>query len=119
MMTGQPYKSPAPAATTEGTPSTTTTSAAAIRGLSTMTARLQRQRNANQVYKDAWTALDPSLEAVLSLAQLAQVVERVPGLGVTEADLEELVGEEEGVKCEFVFLLGLFSPFFSVICMAS
>ncbi|KAF3765184.1 EF-hand [Cryphonectria parasitica EP155] len=115
MMTGQPYKSPEPAAAavttttteeetkTEGTPpgttaalkSPTSAGAGAVRGLSTMSARLQRQRLANQVYKDAWAATDPTLKASLSRDELAAVAARA-GLSVTGADLEELVDPAEG-----------------------
>lgn len=107
MMTGQPYKSPeaAPAAEetaattkTEGTPSTTVHSA--VRGVTALSARLRRQRLANQVYKDAWTATDPTLEASISPDELAVVV-AAAGLAVDGADLAELVESSSGgITCK-------------------
>lgn len=114
MMTGQPYKSPdavaAPAAKagTDGMPSTptgTSSSAAAFRGVSTVSARLQRQRLANQLYKDAWTAIDPTLKGFITPGELLdKVVPQVRGLDVTEADLQELVDpsvENGRITCEY------------------
>lgn len=107
MMTGQPYKSPeaaaAPAAaekaqTTDGTQTTTTvpvsSSAAAVRGVSTVSARLQRQRLANQLYKDAWTAIDPSLKGSITPRELLDKVAPLAGLegNITDADLEDMMG---------------------------
>lgn len=132
MMTGQPYKSPeAPAATAttaagtqeasaaeEGMPSPPLTSpgisatGAALRGVSTFSAKLQRQRLANQVYKDAWRASEPTLTGSITPAELlGKVVPAVPGLVVEEGDVAALVDPEDaagGISCEFLF------PFFLI-----
>lgn len=124
MMTGVPYKSPesAPKAeeikvvAEEGThplPSESSNPAsptfgAAARGLSTLSARLHRQRLANQVYKDAWAAIDPSLKGSIApdtraggdLAKVAATVGLDP---LTDEDVRELVDPEDengGVTCE-------------------
>ncbi|KUI60823.1 Calmodulin [Cytospora mali] len=81
MMTGQPYKSPEPAAATtgekkteiDGTLNITVSSAAAVRGVSAVSAKLQRQRLANQIYKDAWMEIDPSLKGSITPTELKQV----------------------------------------------
>lgn len=132
MMTGQPYKSPAPAADTttnqasdvEGmhndkvttdentmplspttTPSLTSPTAAAFRGVSTISAKLKRQRLANQVYKDAWLATKPTLtESITPSELLWKVAPAVPGLVVEEADVAALVDSEDaakGITCKF------------------
>ncbi|KAJ4403855.1 hypothetical protein N0V82_010589 [Gnomoniopsis sp. IMI 355080] len=117
MMTGQPYKSPpaadAAAATTttkasdeEGMPSTsslltspTTTAAGAMRGVTTISAKLKRQRLANQVYKDAWLATEPTLTGSITPDELlSKVVPAVPGLVVEEADVAALVDPEDAGK---------------------
>lgn len=127
MMTGQPYKSPPEpatetAATTkseEGRATTTTTTitpplsspiaaaSAAFRGVSTLSAKLQRQRLANQVYKDAWLATEPTLKGSITPAELlGTVVPAVPGLVVAEADLGGLVDPEDagrGITCKRSF----------------
>lgn len=108
MMTGQPYKSPeaaapAPAAagekeTVDGTQTSATSlsdAAAAVRGVSTVSARLQRQRLANQLYKDAWTAIDPSLKGALTPDELRDKVAPLAGLepgSLSDVDLEEMMG---------------------------
>lgn len=108
MMTGQPYKSPdaaTPAAageketvTVDGTQTSAISlsdAAAAVRGVSTVSARLQRQRLANQLYKDAWTAIDPSLQAALTPEDLRDKVAPLAGLepgSLSDADLEEMMG---------------------------
>ncbi|ROV87270.1 hypothetical protein VSDG_09882 [Cytospora chrysosperma] len=97
MMTGQPYKSPEPAAAavgedktkTGGTPSIAVSSAAAIRGVSTVSAKLQRQRLANQIFKDAWMEIDPSLQGSITPTELKQIAAKT-GLVVTESDVEEM-----------------------------
>ena len=112
MMTGQPFKSPEPAAAaaaagggkteTDGTPSIVVSSAAAVRGVSTVTAKLQRQRLANQIYKDTWKEIDPSLKGSITPTELKQVAARI-GLVVTDSDVEEMVdpANAEGlVSCE-------------------
>lgn len=113
MMTGQPYKSPevpaaaSPAEKTDGTQpavAANANAAAAVRGVSTVSARLQRQRLANQLCKDAWTASDPTLKGTLTPRELLDKVCPLAGLtDVTEADLEELhgVGDEGGITCKF------------------
>lgn len=126
MMTGQPYKSPEPAAAaggnktteTDGTPSISVSSAAAVRGISTVSAKLKRQRLANQVYKDAWVAIDPSLKGLLTPAELKQLAAGI-GLALTDSDVEEMVdparGEGANISCEShiaVILLSI-SPLFS------
>lgn len=122
MMTGQPYKSPepageqaqtkateVPAVAEEGThppepnPASPSFSAAA-RGLSTLSARLQRQRQANQVYKDAWAAIDPSLKGSIApdAADLAGVAAAAGLDPLTDEDVRELVDPEDergGVTC--------------------
>lgn len=120
MMTGQPYKSPeqpAPAATTtgetksdEGTPISTSQvsgSVGALRGVSTISAKLKRQRQANQVYKDAWMATEPTLKGSITPSELLwKVAPAVPGLVVNEEDVAELVDPEDtgrGITCEFCF----------------
>ena len=110
MMTGQPYKSPESAAAaggdkteTDGTPGLAVSSAAAVRGVSTVSAKLQRQRLANQVYKDAWMAIDPSLKGLLTPAELKQTAARA-GLVVADSEVEEMAdpakGEEASISCE-------------------
>lgn len=111
MMTGQPYKSPekvegGDSSKTEGTPSTSPASpsfSAAVRGVSTISARLQRQRLANQVYKDAWTASDPTFRGTVTPAELEKVAAAV-GLELTAEDVQELIGPDAGhdgvVSCE-------------------
>lgn len=134
MMTGQPYKSPeAPKEEQEQTkqaeesgtltsPTSPTASlgAAAMRGVGTMSARLQRQRLANQVYKDAWAATDPSLERALSPAEVEAVAARL-GLEVGEGDVEELLGRPDGgrdagVSCECLRFLLCLRGFASLSC---
>lgn len=99
MMTGQPYKSPE-------TKAECTHSAAAVRGVSTLSARLQRQRLANQVFKDAWAAVDPTLKNLLALEQVRGVAEAA-GLVVGEEELAELKGEgeEQMISCKSSFFL--------------
>lgn len=135
MMTGQPYKSPetaaakeeeeeeeasvaAPTTTSEEgnhTPTTTTSPAspsstfsAAVRGVSTISARLQRQRLANQVYKDAWATIDPTLEGSITPGEVARVAAAV-GLELTAEDVQELIDpdDERGavVSCEYLIYL--------------
>lgn len=115
MMTGQPYKSPetvAPAAgengqaqQTDGMPSTVSSSAAAVRGVSTVSARLQRQRLANQLYKDAWMTIDPTLKGSITPAELLDKVAPLAGLDITDADLQEMVDPSVNgdgrITCEF------------------
>lgn len=135
MMTGQPYKSPeTPAAgdasATTGTTTTTkasdegmpspltsptsptsptTTAAGALRGVTTISAKLKRQRLANQVYKDAWMATEPTLTGSITPSELlGKVVPAVPGLVVEEADVAALVDPEDagkGITCESSFHL--------------
>lgn len=111
MMTGQPYKSPEPAAAavgedktkTGGTPSIAVSSAAAIRGVSTVSAKLQRQRLANQIFKDAWMEIDPSLQGSITPTELKQIAAKT-GLVVTESDVEEMHDPANGagvnISCE-------------------
>lgn len=145
MMTGQPYKSPeaaaaappaAPAAQEDaaatdddGTQTSTTTlgtrqepapalvspSAAAFRGVSTISARLRRQRLANQLYKDAWAAVDPSLGRALTPRELRDQVAPRAGLeagDLTDADLEAMMGgplpadgEEGTITCKSLLVI--------------
>lgn len=129
MMTGQPYKSPeqpaeaaAAGETTtksddDGTPSIavendndhvqpSSSSTAGAFGVSTISAKLKRQRLANQVYKDAWLATEPTLQgSITPSALLWKVAPAVPGLVVNEEDIAELVdpGDAERlITCEFV-----------------
>lgn len=105
MMTGQPYKSPeaAPKAECNIAPPSAN-SAAAVRGVSTLSARLQRQRLANQVFKDAWAAVDPTLKGVLGVEQVRGVAQAA-GLAVADEEFGELKGEgQEGITCECTFL---------------
>ncbi|KUI64238.1 Calmodulin [Cytospora mali] len=102
MMTGQPYKSPEPAAATgekktetDGTLNITVSSAAAVRGVSTVSAKLQRQRLASQIYKDAWMEIDPSLKGSITPTELKQVAARA-GLVVNDSDVEEMVDPTNG-----------------------
>lgn len=71
---------PPPSSPPTSTSTSTSLSAAAVRGVSTMSARLQRQRLANQAYKDAWAAADPTLRALITPAELAGVA-AAAGLG--------------------------------------
>lgn len=128
MMTGQPYKSPAAAedtsaqASDEGMKndcsdatlplsptSLTSPTAAALRGVSTISAKLKRQRLANQVYKDAWLATEPTLTGSITPSDLLwKVAPAVPGLVVEEADVAALVDPEDaskGITCECYILL--------------
>lgn len=114
MMTGQPYKSPGPAAAAAGPgkdkaqlggpPSIAVSSAAAVRGVSTVSAKLQRQRLANQIYKDAWMEVDSSLKGSITPTELKQVAAKT-GLAVTDNDLFEMVdpahGEGVNISCEW------------------
>ncbi|ROV93864.1 hypothetical protein VMCG_08770 [Cytospora schulzeri] len=106
MMTGQPYKSPEPGAAaaaaageykteTDGTPSIAVSSAAAVRGVSTVSAKLQRQRLANQIFKDAWLEIDPTLKGSIPPTELKQIAAKT-GLVVTDPDLEEMVDAANG-----------------------
>lgn len=111
MMTGQPYKSPeaaGPAAgesgeqvQTDGMPST---SVAAVRGVSTVSARLHRQRLANQVFKDAWMVIDPTLKGSITAGELLDKVAPRAGLDMTDADLQEMVdpsaNQDGRITCE-------------------
>lgn len=110
MMTGQPYKSPEPAAAagennteTDDTPRVAVSSAAAVRGVSTVSAKLQRQRLANQIFKDAWMEIDPSLKGLITPAEMKQVAAKT-SLVVTDSDVEEMVdpasGEGLNISCE-------------------
>lgn len=116
MMTGIPYKSPDQPGSTaaaeetksdEGTPSTTpalASSAGALRGVSTVSAKLKQQRLANQVYKDAWLATEPTLKGSITSSELLwKVAPAVPGLVINEEDIAELVDPEDegrGITCE-------------------
>lgn len=105
MMTGQPYKSPEPATgiasprnndkETGGTPSEVVSSAAAVRGVSTVSAKLRRQRLANQIYKDAWMEIDPSLKGLITPTELKQVAAKT-GLAVTDSEIEEMADPANG-----------------------
>ncbi|ROV97168.1 hypothetical protein VPNG_08789 [Cytospora leucostoma] len=105
MMTGQPYKSPEPDTSvarprdnekeTGGTPSEVVSSAAAVRGVSTVSAKLQRQRLANQIYKDAWIEIDPSLKGLITPTELKQVAAKA-GLAVTDSEIEGMVYPANG-----------------------
>lgn len=109
MMTGQPYKSPEqPAAATagetksdEGTPNPFQ----AIRGVSALSAKLKQQRVANQVFKDAWLAIEPTLKGSITPSELLwKVAPAVPGLVIGEEDIAELVDPDDaarGVTCAF------------------
>lgn len=110
-MTGQPYKSPGTAvaagenkAETEGTTSIAVSSAAAVRGVSTVSARLQRQRLANQIFKDAWLEIDPSLKGSITPAELKQVAAKTGLPTVTDSDIEDMVdpiaGEGRNISCK-------------------
>lgn len=123
MMTGQPYKSPAAAVDTSAQASDegmnndndamlplsptslTSPTAAAFRGVSTISAKLKRQRLANQVYKDAWLATEPTLTGSITPSDLLwKVAPAVPGLVVEEADVAALVDPDDaskGITCEF------------------
>lgn len=112
MMTGQPYKSPETAAKkedkAEGTPnpaSPSFVSSAAVRGVSTISARLKRQRLANQVYKDAWMKIEPTLKGSITAGELEKIAAEL-GLEVTEGDVEEMqvIDPSDGqgkITCEY------------------
>ncbi|CAN8100710.1 unnamed protein product [Discula destructiva] len=93
MMTGKPYKSPEPPVEGEteadnGTPNPFQ----AIRGVSAMSSRLKQQRLANQVFKDAWMSVEPTLRGSITASELLlKVAPAVPGLVVLEEDIDELV----------------------------
>lgn len=89
-------------------------SAAAFRGVSTVSARLRRQRLANQLYKDAWAAVDPSLGRALTPRELRDQVAPRAGLeagDLTDADLEAMMGgppadgEEGTIMCKSLITL--------------
>lgn len=93
MMTGQPYKSPKPAAAaagTDGTQASIVGSVAAFRGVSNVSALLKRQRETNKVFKDAWLKIDPTLKGSLSPGEVEQVATQA-GLAVTADDVEGMV----------------------------
>lgn len=108
MMTGQPYKSPeqpasAAAGETKSDEGTPTVSSIA-RGVGTMSAKLKRQRLANQVFKDAWLATEPTLKGSITSSELLwKVAPLVPGLLINEGDIADLVDLEDaakGITCE-------------------
>lgn len=111
MMTGQPYKSPEPAAAagesaaagTDGTQaSKIVDSVAAFRGVSNVSALLKRQRETNKVFKDAWLEIDPTLKGSLSPGEVEQVAARA-GLAVTAGDAEGMIDPASGegkITCE-------------------
>lgn len=121
MMTGQPYKSPGTAAaakkeevTAEGTPnpaSPTFVSSAAVRGVTTLSARLQRQRLANQIYKDAWIKIEPTLKGSITVGELEKIAAEI-GLDVTEGDVEEMrvidpLDGQGKITCEYSHMMGI------------
>ena len=111
MMTGQPYKSPKPAAaagesTAAGTDGTQASkivgSVAAFRGVSNVSALLKRQRETNKVFKDAWLEIDPTLKGSLSPGEVEQVAAKA-GLAVTAGDVEGMIDPADGegkITCE-------------------
>lgn len=108
MMTGQPYKSPEPAANTgestgtEGTQASIVGSVAAFRGVSNVSALLKRQRETNKVFKDAWLEIDPTLKGSLSPGEIEQVATRA-GLTVTADDVKGMIDPTNGegkITCE-------------------
>lgn len=110
MMTGQPYKSPEPAAAagesaaagTDGTQASIVGSVAAFRGVSNVSALLKRQRETNKVFKDAWLEIDPTLKGSLSPGEVEQVAAKA-GLAVTTDDVEGMVDPASGdgkITCE-------------------
>lgn len=112
MMTGQPYKSPEPAAATTGTDGTQASivgSVAAFRGVSNVSALLKRQRETNRVFKDAWLEIDPSLKGSITPSDLEQVASKA-GLVVTADDVEGMTDPANGegkITCE----KSLYEPF--------
>lgn len=108
MMTGQPYKSPEPAAAagesagTDGTQASIVGSVAAFRGVSNVSALLKRQRETNKVFKDAWLEIDPTLKGSLSPGEVEQVAAKA-GLAVTADDVEGMIDPANGqgkITCE-------------------
>lgn len=110
MMTGQPYKSPEPAAAagespaagTDGTQASIVGSVAAFRGVSNVSALLKRQRETNKVFKDAWLETDPTLKGSLSPGEVEQVAAKA-GLAVTADDVEGMIDPANGegkITCE-------------------
>ncbi|KAG8166717.1 hypothetical protein KVR01_002406 [Diaporthe batatas] len=98
MMTGQPYKSPEPAAAaagSDGTQASIVGSVAAFRGVSNVSALLKRQRETNKVFKDAWLKIDPTLKGSLSPGQVEQVAAQA-GLAVTTDDVGGMVDPISG-----------------------
>lgn len=102
MMTGQPYKSPEPAAAagesaagTDGTQASIVGSVAAFRGVSNVSALLKRQRETNKVFKDAWLEIDPTLKGSLSPGEVEQVAAKA-GLAVTADDVEGMIDPANG-----------------------
>ncbi|KAK7712105.1 hypothetical protein SLS63_012529 [Diaporthe eres] len=103
MMTGQPYKSPEPAAAagestaagTDGTQASIVGSVAAFRGVSNVSALLKRQRETNKVFKDAWLEIDPTLKGSLSPGEVEQVAAKA-GLSVTAEDVEGMIDPADG-----------------------
>lgn len=111
MMTGQPYKSPEPAAAagestaagTDGTQPSIVGSVAAFRGVSNVSALLKRQRETNKVFKDAWLEIDPTLKGSLSPGEVEQVAAKA-GLAVTAEDVEGMIDPANGegkITCEY------------------
>lgn len=110
MMTGQPYKSPEPAAAagegtttgTDGTQASIVGSVAAFRGVSNVSALLKRQRETNRVFKDAWLEIDPTLKGSITPGEMEQVATKA-GLVVTAADVEGMIDPANGegkITCE-------------------
>lgn len=100
----------------EPAPALVSPSAAAFRGVSTVSARLRRQRLANQLYKDAWAAVDPSLGRALTPRELRDQVAPRAGLeagDLTDADLEAMMGggslpadgEEGTITCKSLLVI--------------
>ncbi|KAL1849948.1 hypothetical protein Daus18300_013082 [Diaporthe australafricana] len=116
MMTGQPYKSPEPAAAagestgTDGTQASIVGSVAAFRGVSNVSALLKRQRETNRVFKDAWLEIDPSLKGSITPSELEHVASKA-GLVVTADDVQGMIDPANGegkITCEH--------PFMSLFC---
>ena len=110
MMTGQPYKSPEPAAAAgestepaaDGTQASIVGSVAAFRGVSNVSALLKRQRETNKIFKDAWLEIDPTLKGSLSPGEVEQVATQA-GLTVTADDVEGMIDPTNGegkITCE-------------------
>lgn len=78
---------------------------AAVRGVSAVSAMLKRQKQASQVYKDAWLGFEPSLEGSITQSQLRQLIASLGLDPISDTDIEDIVDSVDGegkITCEFL-----------------